>query len=146
LQNYRGLLLGLLVGFESVCGGFCSILELLVEFFICSFRVFSSGIPGVGVAPRGKGLPIFFGSGIPGVGVAPFGIRFILTEFGSGIPGVEFADIGSGLAENSGGRFALFKFVTALTFVFVFGVSTAEQAIFIANKRLIKTNKKIFII
>lgn len=43
----------------------------------------------------------FLGSGMPGVGVAP---RGTLTLAAAGIPGVEFPDGAIGLAESPGGR------------------------------------------
>lgn len=79
-------------------------------------------MPGVGVAPRGKGFPSVFASGMPGVGVAPFG-TFALKEFVSGKPGaLELTVIG--LPENSGGAFvcdlAFAEFIKTAVLPFVF--------------------------
>ncbi|MBK7706215.1 MAG: hypothetical protein IPJ30_10645 [Acidobacteria bacterium] len=86
--------------------------------FICSFKVFSSGIPGVGVAPFGTGvLPTVFESGIPGVGVAPRGKFVRLAWLTGGIPGVSFPSGAIGVPENSGGT---------LDAVLLFGVVCVE--------------------
>ena len=65
--------------------------------------VAGSGIPGVGVAPFGSGLPIIFLSGIPGVGVPPAPVRLALA--GSGMPGVVFEVGEMGPVERPAGIF-----------------------------------------
>ena len=112
--------------------------------FICLFRVSGSGIPGVGVAPFGKGFPATFGSGIPGVGVAPFGGTVEFTAFGSGIPGVEFPDGFIASVVNSGGK--LFGSTLAAVLAFVLVVVPDWQAKLNINNKPIVINKIIFII
>ena len=110
---------------------------------VCRLSVFASGIPGVGVAPFGSGLPIFAASGIPGVGVPPFGALLTLILAGSGIPGVVLPEGGTGLVENPGGRFVELLVITiALAFVFV--VAAELHAEFTAIKASIKINKTFF--
>jgi hypothetical protein len=76
---------------------------------------------------------------MPGVGVVPF----CKLPFATEIPGVEFAVIGSGLFENSGGKFAeLREFDKPLTFEFV--VSADWQAKFAANIQKVRINKRFF--
>ena len=89
--------------FELERGGFDEF-ALTSDPFACFFKVSGSGIPGVGVAPFGKGFPAFFGSGIPGVGV-PFAAALTFTELASGMPGVEFPEGAAGETERPGGIF-----------------------------------------
>ncbi len=82
------------------------------EPFICFFKVAGSGIPGVGVAPLGKGFPGL--AGIPGIGVPPFEGTTTLADLGSGIPGVEFPEGAIGTVESPGGIF--FGSILVITF------------------------------
>lgn len=78
-------------------------------------RAFSGSIPGIGVPPGLITTLAFLGSGIPGVGVVPRG-TFALP--GAGIPGVELPDGVTGLAESPGGRLAALTFCIVALFAF----------------------------
>jgi hypothetical protein len=135
-----GLSSPLAPGFE-----FELLLGVLTEFafcasLICFLRVASSGIPGVGVAPFGSGLPGF--SGIPGVGVAPFGRGVAFT---GGIPGVEFPEGGIGEVEIPGGKFAGSMFPVAFAEL-AFELVPVWHARFSEKREQAKTNKIFFVI
>jgi hypothetical protein len=112
--------------------------------FACLFKVSGSGIPGVGVAPFGKGFPAFFGSGIPGVGV-PFAEALTFTEFAPGIPGVEFPEGAAGEPVRPGGIFFGSMLVIVLAEL-AFGAVSDWQAILTIKSEPINTNKIIFVI
>ena len=103
---FFGLLFRMLFEFDSVTGGFLSIiLRLAIGVFICFFNSASLGIPGI--------LGVFLGcgvlaarSGIPGIGVAPFCRIIAFGAFGSKLPDEELLNVTPGLAEMPGGMFA----------------------------------------
>ena len=87
-------------------------------FTCCNCRRAASGsIPGIGVPPGFTTTLAFFGSGMPGVGVAPRGIFALAT---GGMPGVEFPVGTIGLAENPGGRWLALTFCIFTTFALAF--------------------------
>ena len=104
-------------------------------------------MPGVGVAPLGRGFPASFGSGMPGVGVAPFGGTFAFIELVSEIPGVEFPEGVIGAVESPGGISFGSMFVAVFAaFALALGVVADWQAKFNKQTRPIKTGNIIFVI
>lgn len=122
--------------FAAFFGLFTS--SMLTVLFAIFFSSSSEGIPGVGVAPFGRGFPKSSGAGMPGVGVVPFGGLFIFL--GSGIPGVGVPPGVIRLAENSGGRFA--GAFTLAELEFAEGVE--EQAMLATKARQIVIINKFF--
>lgn len=125
-----------------IVGGAC--IFTLLGWLICLFRVAGSGIPGVGVAPFGNGLPSDFASGIPGVGVPPVGS--LLAFAGSGIPGVVFDEGGMGDVESPSGKFFESILTFPLGFEFELVVAAGPQAMPAAIKAHKITNKILFTI
>jgi hypothetical protein len=102
------------------------------------------GIPGVGVAPLGSGLPKVAGSGMPGVGVAPFGILLALA--GSGIPGVAFPEGVIGWVESPSGIFAVFVLILEFGLLLLGVVAGGWQPIPARNPAQTTKIKTFFII
>ena len=131
---------GTLFGF-----GFGACILTLLVVLIWRLMVAGSGMPGVGVAPFGSGLPIEFLSGMPGVGVPPAPVR--LAFAGSGMPGVEFEVGGIGDVERPAGIF--FGSIFTLPFARLelgLGALVDWQAIPDKTAAQIKTNNTFLII
>ena len=99
-------------------------------------------MPGVGVAPFGKGLPGL--AGMPGVGVAPFGGA---AAFAAGIPGVALPDGATGEPESPGGISFGSILVTVLAELApAFGALADWHAIRNESSEQVNTNKNFLVI